>query len=150
VLKAGNDVTLADGRVIHASDVLLPAVTPRRVVFMGDNHHMPEAFVEPFTACADGCSLLVDECTFPQELMEKCDKYKKHSSPSIVAKLASSVHANTVAITHFSQRVTHDAAEEGSTTPEHLVEQVQSFLTVKDMKVVAAEDYLEVVVPKMA
>jgi len=121
---------------------------------MGDNHCVSEAFVEPFKTYANGCSLLVDECTFPEELI---DKAEKHSTPSIVAKLTVNVNAKMVAITHFSQRITHKVEEEpGCVTPEQLVEQVQKFISSetsdkeqKDIQVIAAEDYLEVTVPRM-
>ena len=157
VLKSGHDVTLDDGRVVRCEDCLLPAVPPRRLVFMGDNLRVNEEFIEPFTACADGCSLLVDECTFPEELLAKCDK---HSCPSIVGALALRVHAKSLAVTHFSQRITHDEAEAGGCTPERLVEQLREYISahcsdsgmteddVKNMPIAAAEDYLELTVPK--
>ena len=65
-LQKGRDVTLADGRVIKATDYLLPPPRARRIVVAGDNDQ-PELLA----TAAHGADVLVHEATYTEDVLQK-------------------------------------------------------------------------------
>ena len=141
-LKAGRDVVLADGRVVRAADVLGAPPPQQKVVVMGDNEGVVAAHWAAFAERAAGCDVLVDECTFTEEIRgARADT--GHSSPEVAAKLALDVGAQKLVLTHFSQRV--DAEEQRQHAQRYVQEHAEEGAHVPE--VLAGEDFMEVPLP---
>lgn len=97
-LKAGENVTLDDGRVLSPSDYVGPSRTGRRLVILGDCSDASN--IIPF---AQQCDVLVHECTFDDSMHEKAIDFG-HSTPSMATGLAEHVQAKCLLLNHFSQR----------------------------------------------
>ena len=97
-LKAGENVTLDDGRVLSPSDYVGPSRPGRRMVILGDCSDASN--VIPF---AQQCDVLVHECTFDDSLRDKAIDFG-HSTPSMATALADQCDAKCLLLNHFSQR----------------------------------------------
>ena len=97
-LQRGEDVTLDDGRVVRAADVVGPARPGRRIVFSGDTRPCP-AMVE----AAAGADLLVHEATFLDEEAERA-RATGHSTAGQAAHIAAEAQVTMLALTHLSTR----------------------------------------------
>ncbi|WP_338760411.1 ribonuclease Z [Massilia sp. METH4] len=98
-LQGGADVTLQDGRVVRAADVLLPPRRPRRIVIAGDNDR-PELLAD---AVRDA-DVLVHEATYTEAILEKVGPGPQHSSALRVARFAATAAIPNLVLTHFSPR----------------------------------------------
>ncbi|HEX8090990.1 MAG TPA: ribonuclease Z [Blastocatellia bacterium] len=97
-LQSGNDVRLADGRVIHPSDVLGPRRRGKAVAYCTDTR--------PFAGSielARGADLLIHEATYTRELTEEAREYG-HSTAEQAGRMARDSGARQLLITHFSTR----------------------------------------------
>ena len=65
-LQGGEEITLADGKVVKPSDVMGPMRAGRKIVYTGDTKPF-EAFAE----FAEGADLVIHDCTFDDSLIEK-------------------------------------------------------------------------------
>ncbi len=97
-LQAGEEITLADGRVVKPSDVMGPLRAGRKIVYTGDTRPF-EAFAK-FAADAD---LVIHESTFDDSLAEKAE-HDGHSTPSQAAEEAKDAGAKQLVLTHISAR----------------------------------------------
>ncbi|MWC28184.1 ribonuclease Z [Paenibacillus sp. MMS18-CY102] len=97
-LKAGEDVTLPDGRVIKSSDVTGACIPGRIVTILGDTKPCSNA-----VRLADNADLLVHEATFEAGLEEKAALYG-HSTTVQAAEAAKQAGAHKLVMTHFSSR----------------------------------------------
>ncbi|MFC4597646.1 ribonuclease Z [Cohnella hongkongensis] len=97
-LKAGEDIELEDGTVIHAADALRDPIAGRVVAVMGDTRPCEGAI-----RLARGADLLVHEATFAADLAEKADLYG-HSTALQAAETARAAGAARLLMTHFSSR----------------------------------------------
>ncbi len=97
-LQHGADASFA-GQVLHASDYLHPARTPRKIIVGGDNDQ-PNLLR---AACADA-QVLIHEATYTQAIWDKVGPSVQHSSAAQVARFAEEVQLPHLVLTHFSQR----------------------------------------------
>jgi ribonuclease Z len=97
-LQSGEDVQLADGRLIHPSDVLGPPRPGKAIAYCTDTR--------PYAASielARGVDLLVHEATFTEELADEAKEFG-HSTAAQAARIAHEAGARRLLITHFSSR----------------------------------------------
>jgi ribonuclease Z len=97
-LQTGEDVRLADGRVIHPSDVLGPPRPGKAVAYCTDTRPCAAA-----VELARGVDLLVHEATFTEELADEAREFG-HSTAAQAATIAREAGARRLLITHFSSR----------------------------------------------
>ena len=97
-MKAGESVTLDDGRVLSPLDYVGPSRPGRRLVILGDCSDASN--VIPF---AQQCDVLVHECTHDDTLREKAIDFG-HSTPAMATGLAEKCDAKCLLLNHFSQR----------------------------------------------
>jgi ribonuclease Z len=98
LLQRGEPVTLADGRVITAAEVLGPARPGRTVVLTGDT-----APVQSVVDAAVGADLLVHEATFLDDEVERA-RETDHSTARDAAEVARDAGVKLLALTHVSSR----------------------------------------------
>lgn len=106
-LQRGQDITLDDGRVVRAADVLLPPRKPRKLIVGGDND-TPELLAH----AARGADVLIHEATYTQAQLEKIGPEPQHSSALKVARFAQAAQLPHLILTHFSPRY-QDAGSPG-------------------------------------
>jgi ribonuclease Z len=109
LLQHGEDVTLADGRVVRPADVLGEARSGRKIVLTGDT--APTASVVDAAAGAD---LLVHEATFLADERERA-RETSHSTAGEAALAAREAGVKLLALTHTSTRYFgHEVVEEAT------------------------------------
>jgi ribonuclease Z len=113
-LKAGADVTLADGRVVRSADVVLPPTRGRVFIHLGDcientaaaraaRGAGPCPLVARATAAGRAVALVVHEATFCDALANDALE-KGHSTARQAAAYAAEARAESLCLTHLSQR----------------------------------------------
>ncbi len=108
-LQRGEDVTLADGRVVSASDVLGEARAGRTIVLTGDT--APAASV---VEAAAGADVLVHEATFLADERQRA-RETAHSTAGEAALVAREAGVELLALTHVSTRYFgHQVVEEAT------------------------------------
>lgn len=154
-LKAGESVTLDDGRVLSPLDYVGPSRAGRRLVILGDCCDATN--ILPF---AQHCDVLVHECTHDDTLREKAIEFG-HSTPAMATTIAEKCDAKCLLLNHFSQRykpksagekekpaASGDAAEPGEeeeeSTVDVLLEQAKSWTK---RPVFIADDFFTYTVP---
>lgn len=98
-LQAGEDVVLADGRVLNSIDYTF-ASWPKRVAIVAGDNDTPSLLAE---AC-QGAHLLVHEATYTQEVLEHVGPEPQHSSAQRVAQFAEQIALPNLILSHFSPR----------------------------------------------
>jgi ribonuclease Z len=98
LLQRGEPVTLPDGRVVQATEVLGPARPGRKVVLSGDT-----APVQSVVDAAAGADLLVHEATFCEDEAERA-RQTDHSTARDAAEVARDAGVKLLALTHISNR----------------------------------------------
>jgi ribonuclease Z len=98
MLQSGQEITLADGKVVKPSDVMGPPRSGRKIVYTGDTRPF-DGFAN-FAADAD---LIIHESTFDDSLAEKA-ALDGHSTPSQAAEEAKAAGAKQLVLTHISAR----------------------------------------------
>lgn len=97
-LKAGETVTLDDGRVINGLDYLSPATPGKKLAIFGDTAPCPAA-----RELAQDVDLMVHETTLETAMEEKANS-RGHSSTRQAAQLARDANAGRLVMTHISSR----------------------------------------------
>lgn len=97
-LKAGNDVTLQDGRVIRSADAVGKPLPGRIITILGDTRPCANA-----VQLSKGADVLVHEATFAQDLADKAYEYG-HATALQAAETAFAAGAGRLFMTHFSSR----------------------------------------------
>ena len=97
-LKAGESVTLEDGRVINGADYLGPATRGKTLAIFGDTAPTPMAL-----QLAANVDLMVHEATLEAALQEKANG-RGHSTALQAAQVAKEAGAKRLIATHFSSR----------------------------------------------
>lgn len=99
-LQKGNEVTLADGRVIKPEQVMGPSRAGRKVVISGDTRPCA-ALVE----AAKGADLLVHEATFSDDEQARALE-TRHSTAREAGRVGREAEVRRLVLTHLSSR--HD------------------------------------------
>ncbi len=97
-LQSGQDVQLANGRLIHPSDVLGPERKGKSIAYCTDTR--------PFAASVElarDADLLIHEATYTEDLVREADDYG-HSTAAQAARIARAAGARHLLLTHFSSR----------------------------------------------
>jgi ribonuclease Z len=128
-LHRGEPVTLDDGRVIEAGDLVGPAREGRRIVFTGDSRPC-----ESTTEMARGANLLIHEATFGDDEQQRA-KETGHSTAREAAEIASSAGVKQLVLTHLSARY--------SINPHELAQQAREVFPESTV----ARDGMEIDVP---
>jgi len=139
LLKEGLDVTLDDGRVIKATDVLKPSVKGKKVIILGDTSN-PSSL----TDISMDCDALVHEATYDASLEEKAIE-GGHSTSKMAGRFAKNIRCKKLIINHFSKRYFESFANrsdnESQITVDNLVQEARLECTCE---VVAADDFMVV------
>lgn len=99
-LQSGKSVTLADGRVIHASEVLGEPRPGKIVSYCLDTRPCLNA-----VKLAENADWLIHEATYCEEYIEESQHYG-HSTAVQAAEIAAEARARRLLMTHFSSRYT--------------------------------------------
>ena len=97
-LQRGESVTLADGRVVSADQVLGPPRPGRKIVITGDT-----APSESIVEAAWGAEVLVTEATFSEEELERAQE-TMHQTAAQAAGIAQRANIGLLALTHLANR----------------------------------------------
>jgi ribonuclease Z len=97
-LQRGESVTLPDGRVVSADQVLGPPRPGRKIVITGDT-----APSESVVEAAWGAEVLVTEATFSEEELERAQE-TMHQTAAQAAGIAQRANIGLLALTHLSNR----------------------------------------------
>ncbi|URN95828.1 MAG: ribonuclease Z [Candidatus Pristimantibacillus lignocellulolyticus] len=97
-LKAGNDITLEDGRVIRSADAVGKPLPGHIITILGDTRPCDNA-----VKLGEDADVLIHEATFAHDLAEKAYEYG-HSTALQAAEIAYAAKAKKLFITHFSSR----------------------------------------------
>jgi ribonuclease Z len=127
-LQRGEEVTLADSKVVKPSDVMGPMRAGRKIVFTGDTRPF-----EGFAKFAEGADLVIHDCTFDDSLTEKA-KVDGHSTPTQAAEQAKAAGVKQLVLFHISARYPN---------AELLLEQAKKVFP----NTVLAEDFMELELP---
>lgn len=104
-IHRGEAVTLDDGRVVQASELVGPRRPGRTLVYTGDTRPSDATI-----AAARGADLVIHEATFGEEERDRA-KETGHSTAAEAAQVARSAGALRLALTHISPRYMRDAPE---------------------------------------
>ncbi len=99
-LQRGQEVTLADGRVVKPADVLGEPRPGRKVVISGDTRPCAK-----LVAAAKGADLLIHESTFSDDEQARALE-TRHSTSREAARVAREAEVRRLILTHLSSR--HD------------------------------------------
>lgn len=99
-LQSGNSITLADGRLIHPSEVLGEPRQGRVVSYCLDTRPCANA-----VKLSENADWLIHEATFTDEYIEESHHFG-HSTAIQAAEIAVEAQAKRLLITHFSSRYT--------------------------------------------
>ena len=127
-LQKGMKVKLQNGRVVKPEDVMGPFRKGRKIVYTGDTRPF-----EGFAEFAFGADLLINDCTFGDDLVERAEE-DGHSTASQAATNAKKAKAKKLVLTHISARY-------DDTTP--LLKQAKKIFK----NTVVAEDFFKVELP---
>jgi ribonuclease Z len=97
-LQRGEAVSLADGRLVTAAQVLGPARPGRKLVLSGDTAPRPDV-----AAAAAGADVLGHEATFCEDEAERA-RETDHSTAADAARIALEAGVRLLALTHLSSR----------------------------------------------
>lgn len=98
-LQRGEDVTLADGRILLSKDFILTNRAPRVLLVGGDNDK-PELMA----AVSAKPDVIIHEATYTADIAAKIGPGPQHSSAKIVARYAQQAQIKHLILTHFSPR----------------------------------------------
>jgi ribonuclease Z len=133
-LKAGEAVTLPDGRTISPNGLVGPERAGRSVVLSGDTGYAPE-----LVTLASGADLLIHEATYAETDRALADR-AAHATAKIAAYVAREANVKTLYLTHFSPRY---EAENGVRLPD-LLDEARSVFPETHL----AHDLLRVPIPR--
>jgi len=145
VLKSGQDLTLANGTVIKAVDVIGPSKKGKKVILLGDTSDSSSLI-----DIGQDCDLIVHEATYDSSKEAKAIE-GGHSTSAMAGRYAKQLKAKKLILTHFSMRYTtsKEGSSEGSSkdgeekdlTVNDLVKEAQAECT--DTTIVTAAMDLE-------
>jgi ribonuclease Z len=127
-LQRGEEITLANGKVVKPSDVMGPMRAGRKIVYTGDTKPF-----ETFARFAEGADLVIHDCTFDDSLAEKA-AVDGHSTPSQAAGQAKAAEAKQLVLSHISARYPNAGL---------LLDQAKKIFS----NTILAEDFMELELP---
>lgn len=134
-LKAGETVTLADGRVIDGTALVGPPRPGRKIVYSGDTSFAPEV-----VTLAHDADLLIHEATYRETDRPLADR-AAHSTATQAAEVARQAGGvRSLLLTHFSPRY----ESEGLAEMQELLAEAQAIFPETRL----AYDFLRVEVPR--
>ena len=133
-LKAGEAVTLADGRIVEPAGLTGPPRPGRKLVFSGDTLYAPE-----LVALADGADLLVHEATYAEADKPLAER-ASHSTAQSAAQVAHEAQVQTLYLTHLSPRY----EGEGGPRLDDLLAEARAIFPETHL----AHDFLRVPIPR--
>lgn len=133
-LKAGETVTLPDGRIISPEGLTGPARPGRKIAFSGDTIYSPE-----LVTLAAGADLLIHEATYAEADRALADR-AAHSTATSAATVARESGVERLFLTHFSPR--YESVE--GLRLEDLLEEARAVFP----ETYLAQDLLRVPVPR--
>ncbi|XP_041643132.1 zinc phosphodiesterase ELAC protein 1 isoform X2 [Cheilinus undulatus] len=144
-LKAGESVTLENGRVVEPAEVLEETINGRKVCILGDcSSVLGEG---PLSLCR-GADVLVHEATLGNKHKEKAVDHG-HSTPEMAAAVARACCVRRLVLYHFSQRYKpsslHKEGDEDDIS--ELKRQAEEALQDSGVEVTLAEDFLSLPIP---
>ncbi|XP_053180695.1 zinc phosphodiesterase ELAC protein 1 [Scomber japonicus] len=144
-LKAGESVTLENGRVLLSCDVLEETIPGRKVCILGDCSSVLGEGLPKFCNRAD---VLVHEATLGNEHREKAVDHG-HSTPEMAAAVARACCAQRLVLYHFSQRYKPCSLKREGDEDDvsELKRQAEEALQDSGVEVILAEDFLTLVIP---
>lgn len=144
-LKAGEPVTLEDGRVVQPREVLEDSIPGRKICIFGD---CSSILGEAALALCSGADVLVHEATLANEHREKAVDHG-HSTPDMAAAVARACGARQLVLYHFSQRYKPFCLHKDGDSDDvsELKRQAEEVLQGSDVEVTLAEDFLTLQVP---
>ncbi|WP_225446601.1 ribonuclease Z [Paenibacillus rhizovicinus] len=128
-LKRGEDVTLACGTTVTASDVVGKPHPGRVVTILGDTRPCENA-----VRLACNADLLVHEATFAGGLEEKAAAYG-HSTFTQAAEIARDAGAKRLVVTHFSSRYDDEEVAELANGVKGIFEQIEPAVEMAEINV---------------
>lgn len=128
-LHRGQPVTLDDGRVVEAGDLVGPPRAGRKIVFTGDSRPC-----ESTATIAEGADLLIHEATFADDEQPRAFE-TGHATAREAAEVAARAGVKKLVLTHLSARYSVNASE--------LLQEARSVFP----ETVIARDGLEIEVP---
>jgi ribonuclease Z len=127
-LQSGEEIPLANGKVVKPGDVMGPLRAGRKIVYTGDTKPF-----EAFAKFAEGADLVIHDCTFDDSLAEKA-AVDGHSTPTQAAGQAKAAGAKQLVLSHISARYSNAGL---------LLEQAKKTFANS----VLAEDFMELELP---
>ena len=115
-LKAGETVTLPDGRTIDGRELTGPTPPGRKVVFSGDTIYTPDV-----VELARDADLLIHEATYAPADLALAQR-ALHSTSDMAARVAREANVKVLFLTHVSPRYEGGGHGEGAATLDDLVE----------------------------
>jgi len=107
-LKAGETISLADGRTFQGQDFVGPTQRGRKVVYCSDTIYSPQAVY-----LATGADVLIHESTYVAADVDLAER-GMHSTATMAAQVAQKAGVRQLILTHFSPR--YEAEERGLST----------------------------------
>ncbi|HLX63230.1 MAG TPA: ribonuclease Z, partial [Planctomycetota bacterium] len=139
-LKAGETVTLDDGRVIDGHTLVDPPRTGRKLVVVCDTKDA--SALHPFAENAD---VAIHEATYAIADAELA-KQNAHSTSADAGSFAASAKAKQLILTHFSPRYEPRPQGTGPTVADLVKEAEAAFL---EGRVLAAKDFMQYEIKRM-
>ncbi|HYG75441.1 MAG TPA: ribonuclease Z [Planctomycetota bacterium] len=133
-LKAGETVTLADGRTIDGKSLVDPPRTGRKLALVFDT--CDASALAPFAQNAD---LLLHEATFLQSDNQQAKEYG-HSTGADAARFAAAINAKRLVLSHFSSR--YEQYDPAMPSVANILAEAQALLPGRE--VIAAKDFLTI------
>jgi len=133
-LQQGHSVKIKGGITVRIGDVSTQTRPGRKVVILGDTCNPRNV-----TELARGCDVLVHESTY-DDCFQKVALDRGHSTATMAGEFAFKVEAEQLILTHFSSRY------RGQEAIQLMIGQAQK--AFKSKRVMAADDFLEIVVPR--
>ncbi|WP_165996558.1 ribonuclease Z [Bacillus sp. Cs-700] len=97
-LKNGDSITLDNGKVVHAGEVVGPQIKGRHLVYCGDSR-----FNEKTIDFALNADLLIHEATFSAQMASLAYEYY-HSTTEEAARIAKTANVKKLLLNHISSR----------------------------------------------
>lgn len=97
-LKAGMDITLADGTIVKSTDVVSAQKEGKRIAYLGDTKYCEAAIV-----LSKDCDVIVHEATFDASTAELAGQYG-HATNQEAAMVAQQANAKALILNHISAR----------------------------------------------